>query len=81
MPDESSMLIDRKDAFVFWSNNIFQFFLYGDAILGNTYTFVDAIKHYLKQLPEYYPVQKEVKIDIWKRWYLKLQDGLSKIVR
>lgn len=43
---------DRKEWFVFISNNIFQFFMHCDAILGMSDVFLNAIDHYLNQLPE-----------------------------
>jgi len=42
---------DRKELFIFYSNNIFQFFMYCDAILGMSYIFLKATDHYLNQLP------------------------------
>lgn len=49
---------DRKDLFMFYNNNIFQFFFYCDAILGMTKILLDAMDHYVTQLPEYYPTAK-----------------------
>ena len=43
---------DRKELFVFYSNNIFQFFMHCDAILGMSHVFLNAIDHYLNQLPD-----------------------------
>jgi hypothetical protein len=43
---------DRKEWFVFLSNNIFQFFLQCDVILGMSDILLTAIDHYLKNLPE-----------------------------
>jgi hypothetical protein len=44
---------DRKEWFVFLSSNIFQFFLYAGTIMGMSSFFVNAIDHYLNQLPDY----------------------------
>lgn len=46
---------DRKEWFVFLSKNIFQFFLQADTILFMSDTLIDAINHYIDQLPDYYP--------------------------
>lgn len=43
---------DRKEWFVFISNNIFQFFMHCDAILGMSNVFLGAMDHYLSQMPE-----------------------------
>ena len=43
---------DRKEWFVFISNNIFQFFMHCDAILTMSDIFLNAVDHYLNQLPE-----------------------------
>jgi hypothetical protein len=43
---------DRKEWFVFMSNNIFQFFMHCDAILGMSDVFLNAIDYYLNQMPE-----------------------------
>lgn len=43
---------DRKEWFVFISNNIFQFFMYCDATMEMSDIFLKAIDHYLNQLPE-----------------------------
>ncbi len=45
---------DRKELFVFYSTKIFQFFMHCNAILGMSFVFLEAIDHYLKQLPDYY---------------------------
>lgn len=42
---------DRKELFVFYSNNIFQFFMDCDIILSISSIFLDVIEHYLRQLP------------------------------
>src|SRR3989344_505010 len=52
---------DRKEWFVFISNNIFQFFLHCDTAIGMSYLFLDAIDHYLNQLPDYLPDKREPK--------------------
>ena len=52
MPHDTWQPKDRKEWFVFWSNNIFQFFLHCDAILGESHMFLNAIDHYLGQMPE-----------------------------
>ncbi len=46
---------DRKEWFVFISKNIFQFFLQVNTILFMSKVFVDAIYHYVDQLPDYFP--------------------------
>jgi len=46
---------DRKEWFVFISNNIFQFFMHCDAILSMSHIFLGAIDHYINQLPENFP--------------------------
>ncbi len=43
---------DRKEWFVFISNNIFQFFMHCDAIFGMSDILLKATDHYLNQLPE-----------------------------
>lgn len=48
---------DRKELFLFYSNKIFQFFFYCDSILGMTSILLNAMDHYLKQLPDYYKKQ------------------------
>jgi len=53
--DETWRIKDRKEWFVFWSNNIFQFFLYCNTILTMSWVLMDAINYYLTQLPEYFP--------------------------
>lgn len=47
-------LKNRKEWFVFLSSNIFQVFLHCSTILGMSSFFVNAIDHYLNQLPEYF---------------------------
>ena len=46
---------DRKESFVFYSNNIFQFLLNCDVILVTSSIFMDALEHYLSNLPEFLP--------------------------
>jgi len=46
---------DRKELFVFYTNNIFQLFLNCEAILSMSDLFLKAIDHYLEQLPDYFP--------------------------
>ncbi len=43
---------DRKELFVFFSNNIFQIFMYCDAALSMSKILLSAIDHYLSHLPE-----------------------------
>ena len=43
---------DRKEWFVFISNNIFRFFMQCDAVLGMSDIILKALDHYLKQLPD-----------------------------
>lgn len=43
---------DRKEQFVFFSSNIFQFFLYCYTIMSMSDVFMNAIDHYLKHLPD-----------------------------
>ena len=50
---------DRKEWFVFISKNIFQFFLQVNTILFMSKVFVDAINHYVDQLPDYFPDKKQ----------------------
>lgn len=45
---------DRTELFQFFSNNLFQFFMHCDAILGMTSIFLSAIEHYLAVLPDYF---------------------------
>jgi len=49
---------DRKELFKFYANNIFQYFLYCDAILGMTNIFLKRIDYYLDRLPEYFETEK-----------------------
>ncbi len=51
---------DRKEWFVFITNNIFQFFLNTDVVMMTSKTFVSAIHHYLEQLPDYF-LEKQAK--------------------
>lgn len=51
---------DRKDQFIFLSNNIFQFFFYCDAILSMSSMLTNAIDHYLNHLPDYFKDKGEV---------------------
>jgi hypothetical protein len=44
---------DRKEWFVFYSSNIFQFFLHCDLALGVSSTFLKAIDHYFDEIPDY----------------------------
>jgi len=46
---------DRKESFVFFSNNIFQFFMHCDAVLGMSGLLLKAIDHYLSHLPLNFP--------------------------
>lgn len=46
---------DRKEAFIFLNNNIFQSFLFCDIILGTSNIFLKALDYYLEQLPENFP--------------------------
>ena len=50
--DDTWRAKDRKEWFKFISNNIFQFFMHCDAILGMSDVFLSAIDHYLNQMPE-----------------------------
>jgi len=43
---------DRKEWFIFLSSHIFQLFLHAGTILGMSVFFVNAIDHYLENLPE-----------------------------
>lgn len=52
--DDTWRVKDRKEWFVFLSSNIFQIFLHCDTILGMSSIFVEAIDHYLSNLPEYF---------------------------
>lgn len=44
---------DRKEQFVFFSNTIFQFFLYSYTIMSMSDVFMNAIDHHLKCLPDF----------------------------
>jgi hypothetical protein len=49
---ETWNLKDRKEWFIFLTSNIFQVFLHCSTILGMSSFFINAIDHYLAQLPE-----------------------------
>jgi hypothetical protein len=55
--DDTWRAKDRKEWFVFISNNIFQFFLQCDAIFGMSDILLSAIDHYLKNLPDNFKKQ------------------------
>lgn len=53
--DNTWKMRDRKEWFVFISKNIFQFFLQADTILFMSDMLIQAINHYIEQLPDYFP--------------------------
>lgn len=50
--DKEWVIKDRKEWFIFLSSNIFQFFLFCNTSLGMSFVLIDAIEHYLDQMPE-----------------------------
>ncbi len=75
---------DRKESFVFFSNNIFQFFLNCDAILMTSSIFMDALQHYLENLPQYFPEKTSntegISIKV-KRYFLWVWSRIFKFKR
>jgi len=69
---------DRKESFVFYCNNIFQFFLHCDAILSTSSIFMNALEYYLKNLPESLPDGRvnEDTFQKLKRKFLKITNKI-----
>ncbi len=68
---------DRKEWFVFISNNIFQFFMHCEAILGMSQVFLETIDHYVSQLPENF--SKESNIAIGKQKFLEIKGFFKRL--
>jgi hypothetical protein len=50
---------DRKELFLFYSKNIFHFFMYCETILSMSKIFLSAIDFYLKELPDNFPTKQQ----------------------
>lgn len=84
MPDNVWEMRDRKIWFVFLTNNIFQCFLHTSTIFSMSFVFLDALDHYLNQLPDNLPYdQKAVakeKFEEIQQLFKKLSDEMCKVV-
>lgn len=84
MLDKTWEIRDRKTWFVFLTNNIFQCFLHASAVFSMSFVFLDALDHYLTQMPENLPYDSKatakMKYEEIRNLFKRLSDEMCKVV-